>query len=169
MASFSRRSVLGTATMAAATLAGCGFSRQVAGGHLFVENRSGGTERIELSVTEVDQDGERLVDHAFEIPESHAIQYDDLLQPDTTYDVRAFQPAVPEAGRAHLGVEVQSCEEGDPSDTLDVTVLVSSNGPDITIFDCDRAYQKTEGMTYEEPSDYRVATLTETIGTPTPS
>lgn len=168
MGHLSRRHVLGTATMIVPALGGCSFDRDVTGGHLFLENRRGESERVEFSVTETES-GERLVHHEYEIPGSHAIQYIDLLQPDSTYEIRVFQPEVRGAGRKRLGIEVDSCQESDPSEKLDVSVLVSSNGPDITVYDCDRAYQRHGSMTYEDPSEYEVGTLTGPVDTPTES
>lgn len=168
MGHISRRYVLGTATMVASALAGCGFGREVEGGHLFIENRRGESERVEISVTETES-SEQLVHNEYEIPEFHAIQYEEILEPNSVYEIRASQPEVRGAGHNRLNIEITSCQEGDPSDRLDVSVLVGSNGPDIIVYDCDRVYEKQEDLTYEDPSEYEVGTLTGPVDTPTES
>lgn len=170
MGLYSRRRFLGTtAVTTGALLSGCLFGERIPGGHIFVENRMGGTERLALSVTETTDGSERIVHHVFEVPDSHALEFDDVLESGNTYEIRARQFDVPEAGLARLGLDVDTCDEGDPAEKLDVSILVSSNGPDIVTYGCDDPYQKNEELTYVERTDHEVGTVTGTVPTPTPS
>lgn len=166
----SRRRFLGsTAAATGMLLSGCFFGERIPGGHIFVENRMGGVERLALSVTETTNGSERLVHHVFRVPDSHAIEFDDVLASGNSYEIRARQFDVPEAGIARLGIDVDACDEGDPGEKLDVSILVSSNGPDIITYDCDEPYQKNEELTYVSRSEHEVGTVTGTVPSPTPS
>ncbi len=168
----SRRRVLRAATLAAATaLAGCpvgpfGGPPDPAGG-LFVENRTESAKRIQLSVT--GPDGDRLVHDEYRVPAEHALQFQGVLEPRRTYDIRAYQPDAPETANEHLVLEVETCDEADPAGRMDVVILAGSNGPDILTFGCDSSYGETGYLTYVDPAEHELGEITGTVPTPTPS
>lgn len=170
----SRRRALQAATLATVTaLAGCpagpfGSGSDPAGG-LFVENRTESAKRIQLSVTEGGSNGDRLVHHEYRVPAEHALQFQGVLEPQRTYDIRAYQPDVPATANEHLVLEVGTCEEADESGRMDVVILAGSNGPDILAFGCDSSYGETEYLTYVDPAAHETGTLTDPVPTPTPS
>lgn len=174
MAVTSRRRVLGFVGMASVTfLSGCGledavFGEDVPGGHLFVRNQRDDEERVLLSVTDTTDGSDRIVNAEYRIPPSHILQFEEVLESGNTYDIRALQPNIAGDGKEHLSLTVDTCEEGDPSDKLDVTILVSSNGPDIIAYECDRVYSRNPDLTYVDPSEYLIETITGTIPTATP-
>lgn len=171
----SRRRVLQAVTAAGAGgLSGCGFEpfdRQgpVPSGRLFVENRTGFPRQIALSVTDDAQNGNRIVHHEYHIPEWHALEFEEVLEPGRIYDIRAFQPNVPEGGREKLVLEVETCTSGDPADQMDVSILASASGPDIISYNCDEVYAKTQSLTYVDAAEYETGAITGTIPSPTPS
>lgn len=170
----SRRRFLQTVGAASATLlSGCTFEEtvfgeNVPGGHLFVWNQRDGEERVELSVTDRTNGDDRIVDAIYRIPAAHVLQFEEVLESGNTYGIRAFQPDIAGVGDEELSVPVETCEEGDASDKLDVAILVSPNGPDFVIYDCDRVYSRNPNLEYVDPSEYRTQTASETISTATP-
>lgn len=169
-----RRLLLAVTTAAASALPGCAFrpfdeGGPVPSGRLFVENRTNFPRVIALSVTDDTRDGSRVMHDEYRVPEWHALQFGDVLEPEHTYDIRAFQPDAGGGGPDRLGVTVEPCETADPADQMDVVVLASADGPDILTYDCDEAYAKTQSLTYVDPTAYRTERITGTIPSPTPS
>lgn len=168
-----RRRVLQASTPAAVTvLAGCVsgiFSEPELAGRLFVENRSAFTRRIALSVTDVTQGANELIHTWYRIPEWHALQFEDLLEPGRSYDIRAFQPDIPERNQARLVLNIETCESGESAGQMDVSILASASGPDLITYDCDEPYQYAQSLTYVDPSEYEAEAITRTIPSPTAS
>lgn len=169
----SRRRVLRAVTIAGATvLSGCAsnpFSEPAPTGQLFVENRTNFRKLIALSVTDDTQNGNPIINHEYRIPAWHALQFEGVLEAGHTYDIRAFQPNARGRGDERLVLSVESCEEGDQSGQMDVSILASSNGPDVLTYGCDEPYNEVQSLTYVDPSEYEIQPITGTIPTPTPS
>lgn len=160
-------------SLAAATvLSGCAsnpFSEPAPSGQLFVENRTNFPKRIALSVTDNTQNDDQIINHEYRIPAWHALQFEDILESGHTYDIRAFQPNARGRGDERLVLSVEPCEDGDQAGQMDVSILASSNGPDVLTYGCDEQYNQVQSLTYVEPSEYETQPITGTIPTPTPS
>lgn len=171
----SRRRVLRAVTPAVATLlAGCGFQPfdepgPVPAGQLFIENRTNFSKLIALTVSVQGQDDGPLINQEYRIPEWHALEFDGVLETQRTYDIRAYQPNARGRGREQLVLSIDPCDQNDASGEMDVTILASSNGPDILTYDCDEVYAKTQSLTYADPAQYETQTITSTIAPPTDS
>lgn len=165
MSSPSRRAVLrGTTAAAAGLLAGCSSGPTGSTGHLFVENRSEELHRIALTVDETGDGGGRPVNGLYRVPAGIALQFEGVLEGGTEYRVRALQPDARGPERLEdLSVRPTTCTDDDPADRMDISVLTSSDGPDIVVFECDRTYRFLDGLEYVDPSDHRVRTVTGTI------
>lgn len=168
-----RRLVQASVAMIGATnSAGClsnPFSEPVPAGHIFVENRTNFSKLIALSVTEDNQNGERLINAEYRIPEWHALQFQGVLEPGRAYDIRAYQPDARGTGRKLVVLDIQTCEADDPTSQFEVSILASSNGPDILVHGCDQGYNQVQSLTYVDPSEYRTNAITGTIPSPTSS
>lgn len=155
--------------MTAALLTGCSSEDSGGGGHLYVANSTSESHRVALSVDRTSNGGESIVDGVYRIPPATALQFEGVLESGERYELRARQPDVPEAGIATLGVDVETCEQGDQSRQMAIRILAGNNGPDIVTYGCDEAFDRNDEFEYVDPSEYRIGTATETISTATPS
>lgn len=171
----SRRRVLRAVAPAAAVwLAGCGFQPfdvegPVPAGRLFVENRTNFPKEIALSIAEGGRGGDPVIDQVYQFPEWHALQFDGVLEAGRTYDVRAYQPEARGSGQEQLLLTVETCGDEDAAGQMDVSILASSNGPDILTYGCDQPYAKTQSLTYVDPSAYATGRTPPTIPSPSPA
>lgn len=168
-----RRRVLGAAAVtAAALLAGCRSlpftGEPVEGGHLFVQNREDRPIEVAISILDRGED-DRVVNAVYRVPANTALQFEGVLQPETTYTVEAVQPNLQGDGGATLDVVAETCEQQDQSGKVDVAVSLSSNGPEIAVFNCETEYTREGDLEYVTPEEYRIGTPTGTITSPTPS
>lgn len=165
----SRRTVLsGIATAAAGLLSGCTTTKGESAGHLFVENRTEEPHRIAIRVNETGDDGSPLVSGMYRVPAEIALQFEGVLETGTEYRIRAIQPDA--AGPERLErttFQATTCTENDDAERMDISVLATNGGPDITVFECDRTYRFLDELEYVDPSEHRTGTVTETIGPPT--
>lgn len=170
MSRLSRRTVLrGIAPTAAGLLAGCSSGPTASSGHLFVENRSDGPQRIALTVDETGDEGSGPVNGLYRVPPGTALQFQGVLEPETEYRVRALQPDARGPERLEdISVTHTTCTDDDPADRMDISVVVSSDGPDVVVFECDRTYRFLDELEYVDPSEHRVRTLTGTTSTSEP-
>lgn len=122
-----------------------------------------------LSVTATSNGGQSVVDGVYRIPERTALQFEGVLESGTQYDVRARQPDVPEGAVATLGVDVETCEQGDPAGEMAVRIIAGNNGPDIVTYGCDEVFERSDEIQYVDPGEVKVGTVTDTIDTSTPS
>lgn len=134
-------------------------------GHVFVHNRMESEERAGLVVTDK-SDGETVINGMYRVPGGHALQFEEVLEQGNTYEFWVRQPGQEGLGEQNLSVTVKTCREDDPSDKLDVLVLVTTHGPDLTTYGCDRVYSREADVTYVEPSEYWTGRVTRT---PTPT
>lgn len=170
MGPLSRRRLLGITTANAATLlAGCFSGAPDGGGHLYVANNTDERHRIALSVAETSNGSGSIVDGVYRVPERTTLTFEHVLESGSSYEIRARQPDVPEGAIATLDIEVEPCEQGDPSSRRDVRILAGNNGPDIVTYDCDETFEELDGIEYVDPSEHQIGTVTETIPTATPS
>lgn len=167
----SRRSLLGGLTTAAVgLLAGCTSSQEVSTGHLFVENRSEEPRRIAVQVTGEGDDGNQLVNDLYRVPGEIALQFEGVLESGTEYLIRAVQPdALGPERIEQLSITAQTCADDDSADKIDVSIIASSDSPDIIVFECDRTYRYLDDIEYVDPSEYRIRAVTETITTSSPT
>lgn len=148
-------------TVGATVLTGClGGNTEVEGGHLFVENEREQETLLLLSVADANTD-EQVAGGRYRLPGQHVAQFSELLESGNTYDVRVYQPSVEEP--ESLVTNITTCEEGDPSDRMDVVITASGIGPTIRTKGCDADYTKREELTYEPPSEFRVGDVTGTV------
>lgn len=165
----SRRRLLAIAPTTAATLlAGCISDDSDGGGHLYAANNTDEPHRIALTVEETSNGTQSIVDGVYRVPPETALRFEGVLDSGARYDIRARQPDVPATGIATLSVEVETCEQGDPSSSMTVRILAGNNGPDIVTYDCDEKFEERDGVEYVDPSEHEIGTVTETIPTPTP-
>lgn len=167
-----RRVVQASAAAVGTITAGClsnPLSEPVPAGRLFVENRTDFPKLIALSVTDDTRNGDRLIHDEYRFPEWHALQFDDVLEPEHSYDIRAYQPNARGTGREQLALDVETCPTDGSAGQFDVSILASSNGPDILTYGCDETYRQVQSLTYVDPSEYRTGAITGTIPSPTPS
>lgn len=165
MVSPSRRHVLKFVGAASVTLLpGCAVQEALPGedptGHLYVRNRMDEDQRVAITVTDT-SNGERILDAKYRIPPEHVLHFTEVLASGNTYAIQVLQPDIEGAGEGQLSVTAETCQEGDPSEKMDVAVLITTHGPDIIPYDCDEAYDRDADLTYVEPAEYW-------IGTPTP-
>lgn len=157
-----RRLVQASGSVVGTSLAGCLsdlFSEPVPAGQLFVENRTNFPKLIALLVTNDTQNGDALINGEYRIPEWHALQFEGVLESEHGYDIRAYQPEARGSGRERLALDIQTCEADDPATQFEVSILASSNGPDILAYGCDETYNQVQSLTYVDPSEYRTTAI----------
>lgn len=148
-------------TIGTTVFGGCLADNQgVEGGHLFVENELNEERVILLSVANANTD-EQIAGGRYRLPGQHAAQFSEVLESGTTYDIRVYQPSVEEP--ANIVTNITTCEEGDPSDRMDVVVTASGIGPTVLTKGCDSDYTQREELTYDPPSEFRVGNITGTV------
>lgn len=163
----SRRNVLRTGGIAATVLlSGCLFDTpQEEGGHLYVPNYADVTQTVGLTIVEnPDGAADRLVHAWYRVPAEHVLQFENLTASGNEYSVRARLRDAP--ADETIRTTIETCDEGDPAEKMDVTVRLDPEEVGIIAWNCDEAYTRNEDLTYVAASDY----LTETIdGTTTSS
>lgn len=167
-----RRTIGAVSTAAVGLLAGCQslpFSEpEVATGHLFVQNRDDRQIEVALSVVERDG-GDRPVYGRYVVPADTALQFEEILAAGATYRVAARQPGLEDRPGQTLEARTETCEEGDPAGKVDVAISVSSDGPEISVFNCQTPYTRTGELTYVAADENRLGTPSGPVASPTPS
>lgn len=158
----SRRDVLRASGLTAATaLGGCLLENQeTEAGHLYVENTSGEERRVALLVVPEGEDAEAAaVDGWYRVPDSHALEFEGVIEPDQAYSVRAALPDAPPEDR--VAVTVDPCEDG--GDRI-VSVRTRPDGVGVIPFGCEESYTERE-LEYVDASDYRDGDVEGTVAT----
>ena len=153
----SRRDVLRAGSAIAATgLAGCTFGNQgTPTGHLLVGNQTTDPVRVSLAVI-ANPEGEResLVDGLYRVPAGHVLQFEGVLESRTEYSIAADVPGGEPEDQVSVGIE--TCDENDPAEKMDVRVRAAPDDVGIIPYGCDQTYTRREDMTYVDPEDYLV-------------
>lgn len=142
--------------MAVTGLAGCALdNEETPNGHLLVENPANDAVRLSLVVTaNPGGDGERIIDGVYGVPAGHVLQFEGVLESGSQYSIDAAVLPNQQEGRVEVGVE--TCDEGDSAEKMDVRVRATSDSLGIIPYGCDQTYTRSEDMTYVDPSDYQV-------------
>lgn len=159
----SRRSVLRLGAIATSgAISGCALDNpDVPGNHLFVENRDSEPYTVTLSVSEAGS-GDVVVDNRYRVPGETALQFEGVLEAGNGYEIQIEQQREDTSPWSDdMSVEIESCSDEDPSDKVDVSVLLAEAGPTVVTWPCDRGYTYRERLTYVEPDEHAVATETD--------
>lgn len=150
----SRRAVLGAAgASVAGAISGCTLNNPtVSGGHLYVENLRSTRFRISLTVTTgTDREGDQVVSGWYRVPESTALQFEEVIEPGTSYTITVHRPTVPPEDR--VTVTIPSC--GGDQGARDVSVRTRDDGMGVIPWGCDQDYTQQE-LEYVAPGDYQI-------------
>ncbi|SFR93976.1 hypothetical protein SAMN05216559_1418 [Halomicrobium zhouii] len=150
----SRRAVLGAVGAGVAgAVSGCTLNNpEVEGGHLYVENLRSETFELSLTVTAgTDREGDQVVSGWYRVPEETALQFQEVIEPGTSYTITVHRQTVPPEDR--VTVTVPTC--GGDQGTRDVSVRTREDGMGIIPWGCDEDYTQQE-LEYVSPGEYEI-------------
>ncbi|WP_436907325.1 hypothetical protein [Halosimplex marinum] len=185
MSAISRREVLAATGLAATGgLGGCLLRQRGPGtGHIYIENTDDTSHRVALWVAprsvdaetpgETGTDGETgtgegtgdadpIVAAWYRVPEGDAVEFQDVIEPDQGYEVRAALPDAPPADRV-TGV-VDPCS-GEAAGERVVSVRIRPDGLGIIPWGCEDSYTKGD-MNYVDASERRIEPVEGTVAAP---
>lgn len=155
------------AVVAVSAVGGCQWSGpEISPGHVYVENLSQGARELALFVAE--QSNGTLdpeVQAWYEIPDGSALQFEEVLEPNSTHVVRAelrdSPIETPEAAT------IDPCPEGRDAGERVVSVRLQQDEIGILPHGCQDDYARRE-LEYVDASEHRIQSLDDTLTT-TPS
>lgn len=158
----SRRAFLATGGLtAAAALGGCLVDNpESTAGHLYAENTTSQDAHLALWVGERgDGTPEEVLAGAYDVPASHALEFEGVFVPDRAYTVRA---ALPEASQSdRVSAAIDECEET-PAGERSVSVRTRPDGLGVIPWGCEQSYTERE-LEYVSASEYRTGTVDGTV------
>lgn len=163
--SFARRDVLRAAGLVALpVLGGClGSNTSAVPGHVYVENTTGEEREIAVVVAErTDGTLNSEVSAWYRVPARTGLQFQNILDPDTTHVVRAALRNMPsEAGESTV---IEPCPSGQDAAARVVTVRVDPNELGIVPYGCKDEYIRPD-LEYVDAPEYLVDSLNDPLTT----
>lgn len=164
MSNLSRRDVIQIGALATGSLlAGCtAGDSSVPGGHLYLVNETQDPQRIALAVTRTtDGQDSTILSGVYRVPGRTVLKFNEATPAERTYRIRT---RLLEAKKEQtLSVTPEPCNQGDPNNSVDVTVRTSgADELSIITWECDEQYVKQDDLTYVDPEKHRIASATET-------
>lgn len=101
-----------------------------------------------------DGDSERIIGGTYRVPPQKVLQFQGVLESREKYAIEANLPGGGPADRVQINVE--TCDENDPAQKMDVRVRAEPDSIGILPFGCDSAYPESE-QEYVNATEYRVA------------
>lgn len=162
MSNLSRRDVIHVGTIATGSLlAGCTFDdRSVPGGHLYLVNETQDPQRVALAVTRTtDGEDNTILSGVYRVPDGTVLKFKEATPPERTYKI---QTRLLGAEREQtFSVTPEPCDQGDPNNSVDVTVRVSGEDElGIITWQCDEEYVLQDDLNYVDPEEHRIASTT---------
>lgn len=143
--------------VAATTIGGClSFESEAAPGHIYVENGSGEEQQLDVVIAErSDETLEFETQARYRIPEGHALEFNGVLEPDITHELRVKRPDAPVQDRRSATIDPCS---GNPSGERVVSVTVQVDGLGIITRGCEESYEE-RNLEYVAASDHVVRSI----------